>query len=288
MENPKISILIANYNNGHFFKDCYNSLMAQTEKNWEAIVIDDGSTDNSVEVIKDLIQQDTRFRFYQNEENLGYQKTLIKGISLSRADIFGRLDPDDAFTPNALEASIKAHLDFPEVGLVYSNFIFCDDLLVPTSAHKATQIQELDVSAYYNFAGEISHLATFKKAVYNQTSGIDIQNKKAEDKDIYMKMCEVAPVKYIDEDLYLYRVHAGGISTNSNTDKAYFWHWVALIKMAERRNVNIENLFLEKFVRKERYDFEIAQKDRKLSLLKKSRILKLLYKIGLFKAYKYL
>lgn len=284
---PKISILIANYNNGHFFKDCYRSLLAQTEPDWEAVIIDDASTDNSVAVISKLIAGDSRFRFYQNDDNLGYQRTLIKGISLISSGIFGRVDPDDALTPKAIELSLKAHHENPDVGLVYTNFVFCDANLAPKSVHQAQAITELN-EYYYNFDAEISHFATFKKSVYFQTSGIDVSNKKAEDKDLYMKMCEVAPVKYIDEDLYLYRVHDGGISTNANGDKAYFWHWVALIKMAERRNINIEDLFVEKLVRREAYEQEKENNKQLREWLKKSRWLKLGAKLGLFKLYKYL
>ena len=118
MFSSKISILIANYNNGHFFKDCFDSLIAQTEQNWEAIVIDDCSTDNSVEIIKNLIKEDVRFKFYVNEKNIGYQKTLIRGIELSKSPIFARLDPDDALTCDALEESINAFNQNPKIGLV--------------------------------------------------------------------------------------------------------------------------------------------------------------------------
>ena len=283
MNTPKITILIANYNNGHFFTDCFNSLITQTEQNWEAIVIDDCSTDNSVEIIKILIAEDTRFRFFQNEENLGYQKTLIRGIDLSEAPIFARLDPDDALTCDAIELSIKTHEENPNAGLVYSNFIYCDKDLKEIKPHKCQQIEVLD-DKYYNFRGEISHFATFKKSYYKSTTGIDPFIKRAEDKDIYMKMCEIAPVKYIDKDLYFYRVHNGGLSTNSNAEKALFWHWVALIKMAERRNINIEDLFIEHYIPKNKY----LQLEDKINSLKKSRLLKLLYKLGIFKAYKYL
>lgn len=287
MSSLSISILIANYNNGHFFKDCYRSLIEQTEQDWEAIVIDDASTDDSAVVIKALIGKDSRFRFFQNETNLGYQKTLVKAIGLSTATVFGRLDPDDVLEPRAIELSLKAHADSPQAGLVYSNFVFCDENLEPKSVHKGQTVTDLN-RYYYNFGAEISHFATFKKSVYYQTSGIDVSNKKAEDKDLYMKMCEAAPVKYIDEDLYLYRVHDGGISTNANGDKAYFWHWVALIKMAERRHINIEDLFLEKMVRREVYDTEKEEHKNLRTLLKKSRWLKLGAKLGLFKLYKYL
>ena len=72
----------------------------------------------------------------------------------------------------ALEFVLRAHSEYPEVGLVYSNFVRCDQYLNPQSVHKAKQITELDQS-YYNFNAEISHFVTFKKKIYEKTSGID-------------------------------------------------------------------------------------------------------------------
>lgn len=276
----KISVLIANYNNGHFFKDCYESLMSQTEENWEAIIIDDCSTDNSVEVIKKMIENDKRFKFYQNEKNIGYQKTIIRGIELSTTKIFGRLDPDDALASTAIESSLYIHQQYTDIGLVYSNFIFCDENLSEIRVHKGKQVDDKNI--FLN--GEISHFATFKKEIYLKTGGIDVSNKRAEDQDIYMKMIEVAPVKYIDKNLYKYRLHNCGASTNINIEKARFWHWVAIIKAAERRGINIENLFVENYIKRSEYNKE----KHKIELLKKSRLLKILHKLGLFKAYKYL
>ena len=283
MFSSKISILIANYNNGHFFKDCFDSLIAQTEQNWEAIVIDDCSTDNSVEIIENLIIGEQRFRFIKNEENIGYQKTLIRGIELSETPIFARLDPDDALKPKAIELSLEAFSSNNEIGMTYTGFIYCDEKLNELKEHHCKQIESLNTD-YYGFRGEISHFACFRKEVYNKTTGIDTFIKRAEDKDIYMKMCEIAEVKLIDNPQYLYRIHSGGVSNNKNSEKALFWHWVALIKMAERRNINIEDLFIEHYIPQNKY----LQLEYKINSLKNSRLLKLLYKLGIFKAYKYL
>lgn len=274
----KISIIIANYNNGTFFKDCYNSLVNQTSNEWEAFVLDDCSTDNSAQLILSLIKNDSRFHFHRNDKNIGYQRTLQKGIQLSEAPLFARLDPDDALTSTAIEVSLKIHTDYPHAGLVYSNFVFCNAALEPIEIHQGKQINELD-NAYLNFSGEISHFASFKREIYTLTSGIDPYIKRAEDKDIYMKMCEIAPVKYIDKNLYLYRVHEKGISAGENKEKAQFWHWVALIKMAERRNINIEDLFVETYVSRE-------VTESKLERIKKSKWARLGATLGLFKAYR--
>ncbi|UKB79319.1 glycosyltransferase family 2 protein [Chryseobacterium sp. MEBOG07] len=168
----KFSVLIANYNNGHFFGKCYQSLVAQTETDWEAVIVDDGSTDDSLEVIKKIIGDDSRFKINQNNQNRGIGYTKRRLIELAEAEICGFLDPDDGLTPHALEFVLRTHSEYSEVGLVYSNFVLCDQYLNPQSVHKAKQITELDQS-YYNFNAEISHFVTFKKKIYEKTSGID-------------------------------------------------------------------------------------------------------------------
>lgn len=272
---PKISLLISNFNNGQYFKDCCYSLLSQTEQDWEAIVIDDCSTDDSINQIEACIGSDARFRFYRNEENIGYQRCTIKAIGLSKAPLLARLDPDDALRPTALEKALGIHDEKEQVSLVYSNFTWCDAHLTPLQEHQAVQVEQASGEAFYNFQGEISHFATFKKAFYEQTSGIDPFIKRAEDKDLYMKLCEVAPVKHIDESLYLYRVHDKGMSTNKNADRALYWHWVALVKMSERTGTNLEDLFLAHFTRKDL-----------VKRVKKSGWAKLGHYLGLFKAYK--
>ena len=242
-----LSVIIANFNNGHFFEDAYRSLLSQTSDKWEAVVIDDASTDNSVEVIQKLFGGDPRFRFYQNEKNLGYQHTLVRAIELSQAEIFGRLDPDDALYPEAVEISLVAHQKHPEAGLVYSNLTVCDENLFPRSEHCSVQIENLDQNSLI-FHGEISPFSTFKKKAYYLTSGIDPILKRSEDVDLYMKMCEVAPVLHIPKTLYLYRIHNKSASKMDNEERSYYWHWVALLKTAERRNLNLENIFVQNVV----------------------------------------
>jgi len=253
MDKPLFSFLIANFNNGRYFRDCFSSIIRQTEKNFEVVIIDDCSTDNSQSIISSIIENDIRFKIYSNTVNQGYQKSLLKAINLSSAPIFARVDPDDAILPTAIEDSLKVHNANPSAGLVYSKFNYCDSSLIPFAISNGTQINDLDRD-YYNFNCEISHFASFKRKFYELTSGIDILNKRAEDKDIYMKMCEVAPVVHLDKVLYNHRIHGLNASTNENEMKAIFWHWVALIKMSERRNINIEVFFGDYLVTKQKFN----------------------------------
>ena len=286
MSNPALfSILIANYNNGSFFKDCYKSIIAQTYQNWEAIIVDDCSSDNSIEEIKKIVGEDSRFRIYKNESNSGVGFTKKRSIELANGEICGFVDPDDAITENALEIMIKEHSENSDVSLTYSNLVYCDENLQQTSIKKTHQVENHLVD-FFNLYGSISHFAAFKKSFYLQTVGLNSFLKRAIDQDLYLKLYDAGKVKYVDQDFYLYRLHSGGISTMQNTDKAYFWHWQVIFDRAEHRNINVENLFLENFVRKNAYNEEIQKNSKKIEIIKNSRWLKLGYKLGLFKVYK--
>lgn len=270
-------VIVCNYNNGQFIEESLNSLKNQSNTKWRAIIIDDFSSDNSVEIINRSIKNDSRFLFLQNSLNIGLQQSLKLALSfVNEFDFFARLDPDDTLDPEAIEISTKVHIEHPEVGLVYSDMFFCDEQLNVIDVHKAKQIDSLDLN-YYNFKGEISHFASFKKSFFNLTSGIDPFIKRAEDKDIFMKMCEVAPVRYVNKPLYFYRIHKGGASTFSNSEKAQFWHWVALIKMAERRNIDIEELFVDFYINRQTYERSLSA----LNMYQNNPLIKLLHKLKL-------
>ncbi|MGV0947812.1 glycosyltransferase family 2 protein [Empedobacter falsenii] len=279
----KFSILIANYNNGHFFKDCYDSLIVQTYQNFEVVILDDCSTDNSVEVIKSIIGEDKRFKLFQNEENkkVGYTKRRL--VELASSEICGFVDPDDTIELNAIEVMVLHHENNPNASIINSNLNFCNEKLVKIGSTNIEQIDQKN-EFFFNFRGGISHFATFKKEFYLKTTAIDPYFRIAEDQDLYLKLYEVGESKQLDDVLYNYRVNPASLTNSSKQEISTYWHWVAAIKAAERRNVNIENLFVDKFVNRKDYN----NISIKLDLLKKSRLLKLLNKLGLFKAYNYL
>ncbi len=103
----KISIVMASFNYAPIIGEAIESVINQTYKDWELIIVDDGSTDNSVEVIKKYLS-DNRIKLYINKKNLGLAKTVRKGIQYSTSDWIAFLESDDKFFPNALEEKVKA------------------------------------------------------------------------------------------------------------------------------------------------------------------------------------
>lgn len=237
----KFSVLIANYNNGKFFKKCYDSIIAQTYDNWEVIILDDASTDDSLEIIKKIIGDDDRFKIYQNEKNSGVGITKSKLIELANGDICGFVDPDDAVVPNALLSSINIFKKDKEVVLTYSKYMKCDENLeiieVPTLAK---QVPNND-PYFFNCPVRIVHFVNFRKDIYNQTEKMNTVMKIAEDQDLYLKMYEKGKVQFIDEANYFYRTHSGGISQNDNRPASREYFAKVIFNAMKRRNLKMIN-----------------------------------------------
>lgn len=233
----KFSILIANYNNGKFFHDCYESILAQTYHNWEAVILDDASTDQSVQIITDIIKEDSRFRFYENSENKGVGFTKGKLIDLADGEICGFLDPDDAVLPNALRASIEMFQKKKETVLTYSRLMKCDQNLQPLKEFQsAMKVPNGDLN-FFNCPVQIAPFVGFKKEVYLKCEKINPDLKIAEDQDLYFKMYEKGNVVFINQTDYLYRAHAGGISQNENKKKSYAYFAEAIFLAMKRRKL---------------------------------------------------
>ena len=252
MDCSLITILIANYNNDNYLTSCLDSLINQTDENFKVIILDDFSVDNSISIIENYIKLDSRFKLYKNDRNYGVGFTKSKLIHLADTDLCAFLDPDDAITNNAIKIMKCYHKKCPDVGLIYSNYFICDNNLKIIKLHKNKSILP-NQDFFFNLHGEISHFVSFKKHVYCKTNGIDKFLKIAEDQDLYLKIYEVSKVMYINENLYLYRTHDNGISQNLNKNRSLYWHWLVIINSAQRRNVNVEELFLTFFIPRNTY-----------------------------------
>ncbi|RKS96279.1 glycosyltransferase family 2 protein [Chryseobacterium defluvii] len=237
----KFSILIANYNNGRFFRACYDSIIAQKYDYWEVVILDDASTDNSLEIIREIIGEDSRFKIYQNDINSGVGITKSKLIELATGDICGFVDPDDAITPDALQSSIEVFKKNKGVVLTYSKFVKCDENLNPVEVSTAA-MQVLSNSPYFfNCPVHIVHFVAFRKNIYEQTAKMDSSLRIAEDQDLYLKMYEKGKVQFINEANYLYRIHSGGISQHDNKPKSREYFAKVIFNAMKRRNLKTIN-----------------------------------------------
>ena len=260
----KFSVLIAHYNNFEYFKQCYESLKKQTFQDFEIIVVDDCSTDDSFEKIQNYCNGDSRVKFFQNSENKGVGFTKKRCVEEASGEICGFVDPDDALTENAIEISVKAYNE--NYIATYSQFYLCDENLNIQNIFKRTKKIKNNNPLFFNIHFEVSHFFTFKKEAYLRTEGINPNYKVAEDIDYILKLYEIGSFQFIKKPLYLYRIHKTGLSHDET--KTYIknetWHTV-LLNAAKRRNIS--KLFGKKIDEIENLPKFIFQKEN--TLLKK-------------------
>ena len=231
----KFSILIANYNNGKFFKECYQSIITQEYKDWEVILVDDCSTDNSLEIINSLIKNDLRFKIYTNTQNHGCGYTKKKCLEYSNGMYCAFLDPDDALFPNALKDSVQYLRNSTHIA-VYSKLTLCDENLnIQEDFKKVKQIY--NEKYFFNLPIQLHHFFSFKKEVYLKTEGIDPTLRSSVDQDIYLKLLEHGNAKYLPIRMYKYRQHTQGISQSSSKEKAKALFAKVIFNSFKRRNI---------------------------------------------------
>ncbi|WML36751.1 glycosyltransferase family 2 protein [Clostridium sp. OS1-26] len=101
-----VSIIMPCYNSENYIEEAIKSVIGQTYENWELIIIDDCSNDNSISIVKKYCMQDKRILFYQNEKNIGTAKTRNKGVEFAKGQYIAFLDSDDIWYKEKLNKQV--------------------------------------------------------------------------------------------------------------------------------------------------------------------------------------
>lgn len=226
---------MANYNNGKYIKDAIESILNQTFSDWELIIVDDDSSDNSIEIISPFLN-DKRIELVRHEKNTGCGAAKRSCAENARGEILGILDPDDSLVQNALEIMNKKFIENSDCGFIYSNFYICDENL--RIKEISSWVGKINKGKTNLHEDKIAHFRMFKREDYLKTEGFDQNLKTAVDKDIIYKLEEVTKLKFIDLPLYFYRVNSDGISQGKNWKDAYTSHALVILSAYKRRVKN--------------------------------------------------
>lgn len=240
MDKPEISILMANYNKGEYIGQAIESVINQTFSDWELIIIDDNSSDNSVEIIEKYLK-DLRIKLYRHEKNVGTTLTQVELIKNVGSDIVGILDSDDALMNNAIQEVLNVCRHKPAFNFIYTQNYFCDEEFSIVGLGLSGKIPEGKSNLHVN---RINHFKVFKKGLYLKTVGYDNKMRMAEDIDIILKLEEVSKVYFLDKPLYYYRILKKS-NTHSFKNEMINRSSTALAKLnayKRRLNTDIPNL----------------------------------------------
>lgn len=206
--NPRFGIIMSSYNKGQYIAHAISSVLQQTLNDWELVIVDDASTDNSVEVI-DPFLKDRRIRLVKHEANKGMGVASKTGADNLTGTILGLLDADDALRPDALEVMNHEYCRHPGYGMIYSQHFSCDPQLIPKNdVYPSARIPLgkcfLEVLES-NWSVPVGPFRTFTREAYEMTSGFGSW-RGSQDVDITLKLEEVTDLLFVDERLYFYRM----------------------------------------------------------------------------------
>lgn len=212
--NPTISVVMSVYNGSRHLRQAISSILNQTFKDIEFIIIDDGSTDDTADIVRSF--DDPRIRLIQ-QQNKGLVESLNIGVQLARSSIIARMDADDISLPSRLEKELRLILSNPRLGLVGSFFSYIDEKNdgLPVTITSPTKSIDLKRSLY--LVNPIGHgTAMFKKAVFDQAGGYRDNYGPTEDYDLWRRMSDSCELGVVPESLYLYRLSPDGITHTKN------------------------------------------------------------------------
>ncbi|MHC5613119.1 MAG: glycosyltransferase family 2 protein [Nostoc sp.] len=127
--NPEISVILCTYNREEYLSNCINSVVNQTFKNWELLVVDDGSQDNTFEIVNPYVQKFNNIRYLKHQnKKLGYSKNT--GVQASFGKYITFIDSDDTYKPNHLESRLEYMQANPEIDLIEGGFFSEEEIFV--------------------------------------------------------------------------------------------------------------------------------------------------------------
>jgi len=230
---PRVSVIIPTYNRANLISETIDSVLDQTYKDYEIIVIDDGSTDNTQEV---LSLYGERIKIIQ-QNNQGQGPARNTGIKSSRGEWIAFLDSDDLWKPNKLKEQVDFLKNKPNLAWVYSDAEVFEDTtgLMLYSFGERQRLYEGDILEKLLIQDFIpSPTPLINKKVFEHV-GYFLNYESAQDWDMWIRIAEYYPIGLISESLALYRKHPGNITSSLTWEKKYSCR-IDIIKNAIERN----------------------------------------------------
>lgn len=207
----KISIILPVYNADSFIRTTIESLFSQTFNDFELIVINDGSTDNSLNIISNY-KNDPRLKIINNDKNLGLIYTLNRGIKMAKGELIARIDADDIAIKNRLKLQADYMDNHPNVALVGGWAELIDEQGAGFHIHKVPTAPTEILNSILLTNCFIHPSVMFRRSIALELGGFRQEALHAEDYDLWLRMCEHHQVANLPNVLIQYRIHPGQIS----------------------------------------------------------------------------
>lgn len=200
--NPKISVVMSVYDGEKYLREAIDSILNQTFTDFEFIIVNDGSTDSSLEIIQSY--HDDRIRAINNKINIGLTKSLNNAIREARGEYIARQDADDISLPNRFEEQIKYLAEHPEVALLGTGIYMIDNggKILGKRIALANPSKSLLKSNQFNHGSTM-----FRREVIAELGGYNELFTYGQDYELWLRMATCHEVKNLRQVLYKLRFH---------------------------------------------------------------------------------
>ena len=252
-KNPAVTIAIPSYNHGHYVDQAIRSLFKQSHRDFEIVIIDDGSSDNSLEVIEQTLRENAGVSVrFETQENRGLSVTLNRALSMARGTYFGFLPSDDFFHPGKLEQQMKLLWKHPSLAGCFTWQDVVDAQGNPTTDQAILDWFDLNYVTSFNFFPlllERNFLAApsalMRTDLIIESGGFDESLKYLQDHDLWLRLLSAHEAVVLHERLLYYR-----------------WHGENLTATETPRSREEKRYLLQKFVRSLRPDAKRVLENR--------------------------
>ena len=219
LPRPEVSVVIATHNYGRFLPDAIRSVQTQTHTDWECIIVDDASSDDTRDIVADFVRDDPRIRYARNARNLREAGSRNVGNAMARGEYIAILDADDWWHPDKLRIQLESIRRAPGTILCFTAKVEVFDDHEKTIYCEQSLIR--DMGRGLRMENFITHSSVLvSREALAAVGGYDEGLPSAPDWDIWLRlMHRFAPAHfvYVDQPLINYRIHGSNISGDLDT-----------------------------------------------------------------------
>lgn len=210
----KVSIVLPVYNGQKYLRESIESILKQTYEDYELIIVNDASTDHTLEIAAEYAAKDSRIRVFSNDHNSKLPQSLNNGFAQASGEFYTWTSDDNVMLPDCLERMVETFREHPEVDLIYGKQAFIDESGKITGHRKYPK----DMDDIY-IRDIVGACFMYRKKVQEKLGGYDISKFLVEDYDFWLRAYEQFRFYYLPEELYLYRNHPGSLTSRRTEDQ---------------------------------------------------------------------
>jgi len=261
-KQPLVSILMTAYNREKYIAEAIESVIVSSYKNWELIIVDDQSKDNSFKIAKQYEAKNEKIKVYLNEKNLGQFPNRNLAASYAKGKYIKYLDSDDIIYPHGLETMVNAMEQFPEAGIGFSFNNYEEKTKLPILF---TPNEAFKYHFFYKGLLYIGPTGSIYNRKYFNEIGLFQDYKVASDYELNLRATINKPVVLFNRDLIWWRQHEEQ-EINSRNNEYLILNYI--INKKSLKNCNLETKIKKKII----LNNEILMARRLLLLLLKFKI----------------